>query len=70
MDKRLLQRKMDNYGDNLATLAKAIGRAPATVSAKMNSKGEFTQGEIMDIKDRYKLTAEEVDTIFFDMKVS
>ena len=31
---------------------------------------EFTQGEIRMMKERYNLTAQDVDAIFFDSKVS
>lgn len=70
MNKRLLQSKMDLYGDNFSTLACAIGRSVSTLSAKINGKAEFTQGEIMTIKNRYGLSAEDVDAIFFAIKVS
>ena len=70
MKKRLLQDKMDTYGDTYATLAEAISRSIQTLSAKMNGKAEFTQREIMIIKGRYNLTPVDVDAIFFDVKVS
>ena len=39
---------------------------------KLNEKdgAEFTQGEIKALKERYNLTPEEVDAIFFARKVS
>jgi len=53
------------YGDTGGTLAKALGLSPQWFSRKLNEKNaEFTQGEIQAIKDRYNLTAEEVDEIF------
>ena len=72
MNKRLLKSKMDFYGDNNASLAKAIGISPQSLSSKKNETNgsEFTQGEILAIKERYHLTAEEVDAIFFAQRVS
>ncbi len=70
MRKRLLQDEMDTHGDTYATLAGAINRSVQTLSAKMNGKSEFTQREIMTIKSRYGLTPVDVDSIFFDIKVS
>lgn len=70
MNKRLLQSKMDDYGDNYASLAKAMGRSIQTFSAKMNNKSDWIQREIMFIQDRYNLTSDDVIEIFFDKKVS
>ena len=55
-------------GDTGTTLSEALGLSQQRFSAKLNgNNAEFTQGEIQLIKDRYKLPAEEVDDIFFDM---
>ena len=71
MNKQLLCSKMKLFGDTQATLAKALGISLSQTNAKINEKSaEFTQNEICAIKQRYRLTAEEVDDIFFDMKVS
>ena len=71
MNKKLLNAKMAEYGDNGNLLSAAIGITSTTFSAKKNEKNgsEFTQSEIMAIKTRYNLTAEQVDAIFFDKKV-
>ena len=55
------------FGDRNEDLAEAIGISPQRFSAKLNGTGgaEFTMGEIRTIKDRYDLTAEEVNEIFF-----
>ena len=60
------------HGDTSAVLAGAIGMSPQTFSAKINERNgaEFTQGEISKIKERYSLSPEEVDLIFFGEKVS
>ena len=72
MNKKLLEAKMKLHGDIGKTLAMHIGIARTTLSNKMNETNgaEFTQREISRIKERYSLTAEEVDEIFFASKVS
>lgn len=52
--------------DTLPELAKALKMSQATLSSKMNSKTEFSRQDIMRIKNRYNLTPEEVDNIFFN----
>lgn len=72
MNARLLKSKMVLHGDTNVTLAEALGITPQRLSAKLNEweGAEFTQGEIIIIKDRYDLTPEEVDAIFFMQKSS
>ena len=72
MNKKLLEAKMKLHGDIGKTLAMHIGSARTTLSNKMNETNgaEFTQREKKKIKERYSLTAEEVDEIFFASKVS
>ena len=72
MNKKLLEAKMKLHGDIGKTLAMHIGIARTTLSNKMNETNgaEFTQRDISKIKERYSLTAEEVDEIFFASKVS
>ena len=72
MNKKLLEARMKLHGDIGKTLAMHIGIARTTLSNKMNETNgaEFTQREISKIKERYSLTAEEVDEIFFASKVS
>lgn len=72
MNTTLLKSKMVLYGDNNTTLGKALNIAYQTVSAKINNTNgaEFTQGEITKIKERYNLTPNEIDEIFFNFKVS
>lgn len=67
MNKNLLVSKIKLHGDNQADLAKAIGISPQRFSAKLNETdgAEFTQGEIQKVKERYNLTSDEVDAIFF-----
>ena len=72
MDKRKLESIMKLHGDTGTSLAKYMGMARPTFSAKINeTKGaEFTQNEILMIKEKYSLSPEDIDTIFFSQKVS
>lgn len=70
MNKTALKIKMIENNDTGITLSKALGMSETTLSAKINGKSEFTRSDIMKIKVRYKLTAEEIDYIFFNIKVT
>jgi len=72
MNKNLLKATMIAHGDNFKTLAEYLGITVSTLSKKINEKRKagFNQPEIMMIKNRYSLTADEVDTIFFGNEVS
>jgi hypothetical protein len=60
------------FGDTQGTLAEAIGMTPPRLSSKITewNGAEFTQSEIKIIKERYNLTNDEVDAIFFADDVS
>ena len=72
MNKQKLESDKKLHNDNGQTLAQYLGIARPTFSNKLNETrgAEFTQGEIRLIKERYNLSAEEVDMIFFNQKVS
>ncbi len=72
MNKLVLESIMKLNGDNGTTLAAFLGIARSTFSTKINETNgaEFTQSEIRRIKEKYNLTAQEIDTIFFESKVS
>ena len=71
MDINKLKSKMILNGDNGKKLADYLGISRTTLSAKMNeTNAEFTQTEIMKIKEKYLLTGDEIDEIFFNFKVS
>jgi len=72
MNKRELDAVMSRYGDTQTSLANAIGISRTRLNAKINetNNATFTQPEISQIRSRYKLTPEEVDKIFFAVKVS
>jgi DNA-binding XRE family transcriptional regulator len=67
MNKNEFVSKMKKHGDNQSDLAKYIGISVQRFNAKLNGTGgaEFTQGEIQKVKEKYNLTSEEVDAIFF-----
>lgn len=67
MSKNELVSVMKKHGDRQEDLAKHIGISPQRFSAKINEKdgAEFTKGEIAKIKEKYNLSAEQVDVIFF-----
>lgn len=70
MDKALLESKMKLFGDTGGSLAEYLGITRSTFSSKINGKSDFTQKEITLIKQRYDLSADEVDGIFFAVQVS
>ena len=65
MDKKELRIHMVKYGDTQETLANAMNISLSRLNAKINCNGaEFTQNEILFIKQRYNLSASDVDAIF------
>lgn len=72
MNKQELKAVMVRFGDNGGDLAEHLGINRSTFSSKLNESNgaEFTQSEIAKIKERYNLTASEVDAIFFSRAVS
>ncbi|AFM69533.1 hypothetical protein [Enterococcus hirae] len=72
MNKEKLRSIIVLNGENQNVLSLFMGITPQSFSGKINERNgaEFTQSEIKLIKDRYNLTAEEVDEIFFSHFVS
>lgn len=72
MNKNKLESVMKLHNDTGQSLAEYLGIARPTFSNKLNERrgAEFTQGEIKRIKEKYHLSADEVDSIFFNEKVS
>lgn len=72
MNSRLLKSYMALNGDTIRDLAEFLGISPQSVSYKINEKVinkdkiEFKQGEIAAIKERYNLSADQVEAIFFN----
>ena len=66
MNGSLLKSFMALHDDTVRSLADYLGKSPQSVSDKINERGtEFRQGEIAMIKERYNLSAEQVEAIFF-----
>jgi hypothetical protein len=71
MNAKALRSIMVLKGDTNSSLAQLLGISLQSVSNKLNENGsEFKQGEIAKIKEHYNLSAEQVEAIFFDSKVS
>ena len=56
---------MKVFCDTQADLAEFIGISISTFNLRLNGKSEFVMGEIQKIKERYDLTPEELNEIFF-----
>lgn len=66
MNKKLFKAILVKNGDTQKELAAALGISLSNLNAKINSTGaSFRQTEILAIKTRYHMTADEVDAIFF-----
>lgn len=71
MNKRMLKSVIVANGDTFQTLADYLGITRTTFSRKVNEKNTgFNQPEIMMIKEKYSLNAEQIDNIFFAKAVS
>lgn len=70
MNKNELKARMARYGDNCLKLAEALGKSPSTISHKLNDEVPFSLSEIQAMIERYDLTPEDVQTIFFARKVA
>lgn len=71
MNVKELRAEMVLHDDTGETLAKALNISRQTLSRKMNDNGaEFTQSEIGIIKNRYDLSGDRINAIFFAEKVS
>ena len=66
MNKELLRSVMALHGDTNKSLATFLGISEQSVCNKINENGtEFRKGEIAKIKERYALTCDQIDRIFF-----
>ena len=66
----LLRSKIVLHDDTNDELASALGIHRATFYKKLNGNSEFVASEIIAIKERYNLTVQEVQDIFFANEVS
>ena len=66
MNSALLKSYMVKFKDTQQDLADFLDISLSNLNAKINGNGsDFRQNEIRAIKERYALTAAEVDEIFF-----
>lgn len=65
MDSALLKSYIVKNHDTQAMLATALGISASNLNEKINGKADFRQNEIGVIKNRYNLSAKEIDAIFF-----
>ncbi len=66
IDTKLLRSKMVLFDDTNESLAEVLNVSKQTLSAKINGKVDFWQSEIKMIVERYNLTSEETEKIFFN----
>ena len=70
MNKNLLKAVIAKNGDTQSRLAEAMGMQISALSQRMSGQVDFRRNEILFIKQRYNLTSEEVDSIFFEELMS
>ena len=70
MNSNLLKAMIVKNGDTQEKLAEAMGLPTSALNMRINGKIEFRRNEINFIKQRYNLTNDEIDSIFFAEMVS
>ena len=70
MNSNLLRAVIAKNGDTQGKLAEAMGMPVSALSMRINGKIDFRRNEIRFIKQRYNLSSEEIDSIFFTELVS
>lgn len=65
MNSNILKSIIKLNEDTQEELAEYLGITNSTLSFKINGKNDFLRSEIQLIKQRYKLTPQEIDQIFF-----
>lgn len=70
MNSNLLKATIIKNGDTQEKLADAMGLPTSALNMRINGKIEFRRNEIIFIKRRYRLSSDEVDSIFFTEIVS
>lgn len=64
-NKDLFRAKLVEHGKTMRDTAVVIGCSEAALSRKVNGISDFTRNEIQLFRQAFRLTAEEVDRIFF-----
>lgn len=70
MDNRKLKAARALKGINQKQIAMSLGMTVKTYSFKENGKAEFTRDEICKISNLLELNIQEVNSIFFDNKIT
>jgi hypothetical protein len=70
MDARRFRATMVLNGDSVSTVAAALSRSRNTVYLKIKGKLDFDSREIQILKERWSLSANDIELIFFSPKVS
>lgn len=71
MNSNLLKSIIKLHRDTQEKLSEALGISLSNLNDKINGKkASFRQTEIMAIKERYNLTAKEIEEIFFADELS
>lgn len=72
MNKNMLRSVMTLHGDTGNSVAEFLGLSRARFSDKINEKNgaQFTQREIEMLRNRYAMSAADLELIFFGNKVS
>lgn len=65
MNKNRLLGVIKSAGDTQQDLADALDQALNTVNSKINGRVEFSRADLQTIKEKYSLSPEEMDIIFF-----
>lgn len=66
MNAALFKYYMSKNRETMSTLATALGKCKTTVSncVNGNANSEFSRADIQTLKERWKLTPEQVDKVF------
>lgn len=72
MNKQAFRAMLAAHGDVYADVARVLHTTTSTVSDKVNEKNGigFNQVEMTKLKEHYRLSAEQMDLIFFGNGVS
>lgn len=68
MNKKILDSVLAARGDTQRSISKLLGISLSRTNAKINEKNgaQFYQNEIRLIKEHYGLSAEQIESIFFN----
>ena len=64
-----LRGRIAELGMSQTELAKVLGISVPAMNAKMNGRMAFVQRDILKLCDALNISAEEIGTFFYDLKV-